>query len=176
MRKLILPLCAVALIAGGAAGCKRKKPTSYVIEEPAAAAAPAVGMGDEKLAGQLLKGFYGVENGAWRWTGPNFAVKLQTPPAARATGARLVFKFVTAEAVLKQVKSQTLTASIAGKTLPAVKYNTAGPQEYIQDVPAAALGEDAVTVEFTVDKALPAGAVDRRELALIAVSAALEVK
>ena len=48
--------------------------------------------------------------------------------------------------------------------------------EYTRDVDRKLLVGDAVNVEFTLDKFLPAGAIEQRELGVIATSVGFEAK
>jgi hypothetical protein len=132
-------------------------------------------MNDPGAPSQLVKGFYGVENG-WRWTAGHFSVVLKTPPGAAAHGATLTFADAVSGDVLKKVTDQTLTASIGGKTLKSETYTTGGNHTFTADVPADLLSGDTVTVDFTVDKPLAGSAADRRELGLIATSVGIESK
>ena len=57
-----------------------------------------------------------------------------------------------------------------------VTYTTAGDHTYSKDVPASALNTDAVTVDFALDKFLPPGTVDQRELGIVVTSIGFESK
>src|SRR5438105_14697426 len=72
-------LVAAALAAGG---CKR--PPS---EPPKAALRATIAMNDPTAAGQLLHGFYQIEENAWRWASTHFAFELAASEADN--GSRL---------------------------------------------------------------------------------------
>jgi hypothetical protein len=55
-------------------------------------------------------------------------------------------------------------------------YTQAGEFTYSRDVPAKLLSGDSVKVEFFLDKSLPPGAGDLRELGVVVTSAGLESK
>ena len=131
---------------------------------------------DPGAPAQLVKGFSGLESGTWRWTAGNFSVLLKTPPGSSQSGATLTLALVVSNDVLTVVRTQTLTASIGGKTLKSEKYTTAGNHTFTADVPAASLTGDTVTIDFSVDKPLPPGPADRRELAVITTAIGLESK
>jgi hypothetical protein len=123
-----------------------------------------------------LKGFHDVEGNAWRWTMGKFSVTLQPPANAPQKGATLVVKMSIPEAIMSRVNSTTLTANVNGAAIPGETYTKAGDHIYSKDVPASALSADAVTVEFALDKYLPPGAVDQRELGLVVSSIGFEAK
>jgi hypothetical protein len=81
-RERRLALCSVlfVMLAFAPLGCKRK---------PAGQEAPhmasTIHMGDPQTAAQLVSGFYGIEQNAWRWTGRRFSVALR-PPVGAAGG------------------------------------------------------------------------------------------
>lgn len=129
----------------------------------------AVHMADPEIAQQLISGFYPVEQNSWRWTMGRFAVMLKPPPAV-ATAARLTVRLSVPEAVLHKTGPITLSASLNGTKLGVKTWSTPGEYTFQVPVPAAALGTDPVTVDFTLDKFLAAGSVETRELGLIVSS------
>lgn len=150
-------------------------------DEPTEAAAPVpmvstLKMNAPSASVQLVKGFSGLENSQWRWTAGNFSVVLKTPPGAAAKGGALTFGFTISDAVLKQVHSQTLSASIGDKTLGSQKYTEAGAHIFGVDIPPTALAGDTVTIDFSLDQSLPPSPSDRRELGVIATAVGLESK
>jgi hypothetical protein len=175
MRRLMVMAAAVALLSG--AGCKRKvKPNVAATEEGAGELATVIQTGDPKVASQLLKGFYSVEGGAWRWTMQKFTVSLRTPARAATAGATLAVHFALPEAVIQKLKTVSLTAAINGKALPAKSYDKPGDQVYEAAVPPELLKSSAVTVEFTLDKAMAPGTLDQRELGIVVSSIGFEPK
>jgi len=172
-RALTLGLCLVSLT-----GCKRRDQKIAVqqTDEDSATLATMIFMGDAKTAPQLLKGFYNMEQGAWRWTMGQFAVALRPPRSGAVRGATLHLKFVFPEAVQSKLKSISLSAALNGNPLGAEAYTKAGELEYTRDIDRKLLVGDAVNVEFTLDKFLPAGAIEQRELGVIATSVGFEAK
>lgn len=171
-------LAAAAWILGcvlAVSGCQRKK-----ITPPASAASldlsglsSAVSMADPGNAFQLIRGFHPVEQNAWRWTMRKFAVALRPPPDASQHGAMLRLRFAIPEVVLQKLGQVTLSAAAGGQTLSPQTYSKAGPAEYARAVSASALTADAVTAEFTLDRALASGTGDSRELGIVASEVAL---
>ncbi|HSW48834.1 MAG TPA: hypothetical protein VLH09_01605, partial [Bryobacteraceae bacterium] len=82
-------------------------------------------------------------------------------------GARLVLRFSIPEPVLKELATVRLSAKVGDVPLPAQEYRAPGDQVYTRDVPAQALGKSIVPVEFVLDKYLPPGKVDQRELGVV---------
>ncbi len=165
-----------ALLAGGV-GCKRgKKKRVEATDEVGPVLSSVVNMADPRASVQLLKGFHDVEGNAWRWTMGKFAVTLRPPLNAPQKGATLVVKLSIPDAVMDKLKSTTLTANVNGAAIPGETYTKTGDYTYSKDVPASALSADAVTVEFALDKYLPPGAMDQRELGVVVSSIGFEAK
>jgi hypothetical protein len=146
------------------------------VSAPADVAAPVLSvlkMSDPNAESQLLRGFYGVESGSWRWTTSKFALTLRPPEGSAQQGATLEFKFSLSEVVVNKVGPVTLSAKINGVPLPSQTYSKPGEYTYSAAVPADALRTNTASLEFSTDKVMPPGNGDKRELALVAVSAAL---
>ncbi len=165
----------LVLLACGSTACKRAKrnPGALTLEQDASLTS-VVKMNDPAASPQLVRGFYGLEGGVWRWTMKRFEVALKPPPGAAQNGARLTFKFTLPEAISSRLGPVTVSATINGLVLPPETYVKSGDYVYTRDVPANALKDDAVIAAFSSDKAIPPSADDTRELALIAVSVGLE--
>ncbi len=159
-------------------GCKRRDRKIRVeqTEEDSLTMASVIHMSDTRAAPQLLKGFYSIEEKSWRWTMGQFAVALRPPKNGALNGATLHFKFTLPPAVLAKVKTVSLSASVNGTPLSRETYTEPGEFDYSRAVDAKLLTGDAVTVEFTLDKFLPAGSVETRELGVIATSVGFEAK
>jgi hypothetical protein len=131
-------------------------------------------MGDPAAAAQLLEGFYGIEQGVWRWTAKKFVVALDAP-AAPGQDLQLEFKFTLPEAVAGRLQNVTLSARVNGADLGSETYDQAGDHLFAKPVPAAAVQDgEALKVEFELDKALPPSEADKRELGIVALSVALK--
>lgn len=159
-------------------GCKhRERKIQVQTDEESATLASVVQMGDAKAAPQLLKGFHNIEENSWRWTMGQFAVALRPPRNGAIRGAVLHFKFVLPEAVLAKINNKmSLSAAVNGSPLAPETYTKPGEYDYARDVDAKLLAGDAVNVEFTMDKFLPAGMIEQRELGVIATSVGFEAK
>jgi len=159
-------------------GCRAPEsiPVETIEEAPVAPLAPMVHAADPKAAFQLVKGFYEIEQNAWRWTAREFAVTLRPPARADDKGAVLRLKLTVPEPVIAKLRSVRLSARVGDSVLEPETYSKPGEYIYARDVPASALAGDAVTVEFALDKALPPGEVDQRELGVVVTSVGLELK
>lgn len=158
MKKFALILVVFALVA-----CKKSE--SELAEN--------IQTANEAFAPQLLRGFYPVEEGSWRWTHPSFAVALK-PPRKVTGGAILVMQYSLPQAVLDKLKEVTVSASIDGIPLQPEKCNQTGLLELRREIPADALtGKTGVKVEFTVSPHLTATAEDQRDLGVIVHSVGL---
>lgn len=119
---------------------------------------------------QLLKGFYHVEDGAWRWAGKQFVIALSVPQSPALV---LTLAIAVPQALLDQIGgSTTLHARIAGVDLPPQTYTASGNVTYQRALPAMH-GARIVEIEFSVDKAIAPRDGDPRELGLIVRGAAI---
>lgn len=148
-------------------GCKRKRVTVQTTEEELPPLATIVHTADPKASTQLVSGFYGIEQNAWRWTSGKFSVLLRPPRTAASKGATLQLKFAIPDVSMSQLKVVSLAAAINGTALSPESYTQAGQFTYTRDVPASLLTGDSVKVDFTLDKTVPPSASDQRELGVI---------
>ncbi|MBM3796300.1 MAG: hypothetical protein FJW31_20065 [Acidobacteria bacterium] len=174
----IVALVAIELLTGTLAGCKAKRRTRVeTVEEEAGPLASVVKMSDPRTAVQLVRGFYGLEQGAWRWTKSEFSVTLRPPNGSAQAGARLEIHLTVPEAVLAKVGGSTaLSCTVGGQALEPKTYSKAGDFAYARDVSPSVLTADAASFDCKVSKFLAAGQVEERELALIVLEAGLVKK
>jgi hypothetical protein len=171
MRKLVL---AALLLAAPA--CKHPVVHSTDTIEEAPRLASTVQMGDRAVASQLVSGFYDIESNAWRWTMQKFAVNLRPPAHSAQQGAVLELHLSVPPASIQKLGAITLSAAIGGTALAPETYSKTGEYMYRSDVPANLLAGDTVRIDFQLDKAVPPGDVDKRELGVVALSAGLVSK
>jgi hypothetical protein len=178
MRRLIswLAFCLTGLLLVSTTACKKKHPAGAFKAADDGVLATMVHVADPRSAPQLIKGFYPIENRAWRWTQSNFSVSLRPPLTGAKNGARLVLKFVIPGVVLDKLHSIKLSSKVNGFDLPPEEYTRAGEQTYSRDVPPIALPLTAVNVDFTLDKFLPPSPADNRELGVIVSAVGFEAK
>jgi len=160
-----------------AVSCSGKNDSTSAQNEQSTAAplVSTVAMADKQTEPQLVKGFYGVENN-WRWTAGQFTVVLKTPPKAAQVGATVTFNLTIPAGAAEKNKGISLAASINGMQLKSETYSKTGTYAYTFDVPASMLATDSVKVDFAVDKPLPPGPVDKRELGVVAHSITIASK
>ena len=103
---------------------------------------------------QLLSGWHGLENGAWRWTEKSFSLIV-------APGGQRVSLKVRAPETLKF--PLLLTARADGVEIGRHEIARAGDYEFAQAAPAGA----EVVVEFEVDRAVGPSAEDGRERGIV---------
>jgi hypothetical protein len=138
--------------------------------------ASSLKMSDPAATQQLLKGFYGLEGGSWRWTAGHFSALLRPPIASPQRGATLTLTISIPPVVIEKLSSVTLTASVAGTKLKSETYSKPGSYTFTADVPPDLLVKEAITADFELDKSIPASPADQRELGVIATGVGLESK
>jgi hypothetical protein len=171
MRKLLLATLLAAMPA-----CKHPTVHSTDTIEEVPHLASTVQMGDRTTANQLASGFYDVESNRWRWTMQKFAVDLRPPAHSAQNGAVLQLHLSIPPASIQKLGSIVLSAAIGGTALAPETYSKAGEYTYRRDVPANVLIGDTARIDFQLDKAVPPGDVDKRELGVVAVSVGLVAK
>jgi hypothetical protein len=125
--------------------------------------------GDESVASQLLKGFYPIEAGGWRWAAPNFSVELAVPSAAASKGAVLRINFWVGEALIAQHPVMDVRARV-GDVAKSTRVSEAGAHTLELELPPAALSGGTVVADFAVDPPFLPGGGDRRSLGVVANS------
>ena len=170
-------LCSVlfVMLAFAPLGCKRKQAAAVPAGE-APRMASTIHMGDPQTAAQLISGFYGIEQNAWRWTGRRFSVALRTPYGAAKKGGTLELRLAVPPVIVDKLKTISLSATIGGSTLAAETYTQAGNYTYTREVAPALLAGESVRVDFQLDKSMPPSGADQRDLGVVALSAGIEPK
>jgi len=156
--------------------CKRHRPVTVQTIEEAPALSSVVATSDPQAATQLVSGFYGIEQNAWRWTAGRFVVVLRPPRSASTNGATLQLKFAIPAGAMPKMKGVTLSASVNGTALPPETYTQPGQFTYTRDVPAALLGGEVARFDFSVDKTTGQTEMDHRELGLVVSLIGLQPK
>jgi len=173
-RRLALHLCCSALLvtlAFAPLGCKRKQ-----AGQGAPRMASTIHMGDPQTAAQLINGFYGIEQNAWRWTGRRFTLVLAPPFGAARRGGTLQLRLTVPPVIIEKLKTISLSAVIDGNALSPETYTQAGDYTYTREVAPALLAGEAVWVDFQLDKSMPPSGADLRDLGVVVLSAGLEPK
>lgn len=172
MRRVAGSLALVLLLAGGS--CKSRKPRQEIlVDDNESAVRGRVAANDASVASQLVRGFYEVESGAWRWTMPRFAIRFEVPVGARQKSAVLRTDLVLPEVIFRSTGPVALEVSASGQQLGAQTMSAAGNHTLQWSIPAEVLITETITLDFRLDKSVPPGAVDPRELGLIFLRAGL---
>lgn len=174
-RPRLLLLCPVALalsLALAAPGCRKNASDP---EQPYHMQS-AIRMSDPRAQMQLVSGFYGMEQGAWRWTKQRFSALLRPPAGAAQKGATLQLRLTVPEVAISKLQTITLSATVNGESLPPETYDRSGTYTYTREVPANLLGGDSAKVDFQLDKVMPPAPPDVRELGIVVLSIALNSK
>ncbi len=156
--------------------CKREKRVRVQTEEEPPSLAMMLSMADPRGKTQLVSGFYGLENNAWRWTSGKFTVMLRPPRGAETKGAFIKLKFNLPEVIIGPLKKISITAAVNGTTLSPETYTEPGEYTYTREVAAKDFVGDSIKVDFTLDKTLPPQGGDKRELGVIATMVGFEGK
>jgi hypothetical protein len=159
---ILLPLLFVS------GGCKRRHRSGEVVS--------TIFANDPNVASHFTAGFYGIEAGAWRWTGKEFAVTLNPPLNSAERGARLVLHVVVPEPVIQHSPSLELSSSVQGLKLDPQVFAKAGSYTYERDVPPDKLQGGEVRIDFALDHSLPPTPPDIRELGIIVNQVGLVAK
>lgn len=147
----------------GAAGYNVSRPLSpeetdweWTAQQPRS----TVLMSDVSASSQLTRGFLALEQNSWRWTEKRFAVALHPPAGSSRTGAWLTLKLHIPEVSANQLKTITLSATVGDAVLAPETFTSSGNHDYRREVPASALANEVVEVDFSVDKSLDVGGVE----------------
>jgi len=111
---------------------------------------------------KLLEGWHPLEQSSFRWTERRFSVELKRPPLVNLSTFRFDFRLTFPGPVILKVKAN-------GADLPPATYSTEGEHSYVAKLPRKALKNTSIRIDFEVDKCLPGGTLDERELALLVV-------
>lgn len=168
----LTPLLLVILV-GCLDGCGGPAVLEPDQTEPADAGFSSVFHAADPLAArQLIEGFYSPEEFG-RWTKPKFSLYLRVPSATKLSQPALVVKLFIPDVEIGRLKSMTLSAAVNGVALGPETFTSAGRQVYARSIPPAALAKDPARVEFALDKWLPAGGQEGRELGIAVTFAGL---
>jgi hypothetical protein len=95
------------------------------------------------------------------------------PVGARQKSAVLRTDLVLPEVIFRSTGPVALEVSASGQQLGAQTMSAAGNHTLQWSIPAEVLITETITLDFRLDKSVPPGAVDPRELGLIFLRAGL---
>lgn len=173
IRRPFLGIAFISLILMGNIACKRQPRVEEAPPEPEILLKSDLPVDDPDALVHLTHGFYGLEEGSWRWAGPAFGLVLAEPEGAAEQGATLEADLNLSEVVLERLGPITLSATVEGVPLEPETFSEPGDATYIRSIPPGVLSGEPVAIEFTTDKALPPEGGDNRELSLIVTRFAL---
>lgn len=160
--KLLYPVLLLSVLMFTAAGCRKPGPQNVIR------------MADLHTQKQLLKGFYQLEAGAWRWTDKDFSVMLKVPEDASKNGGVLTLQgSLPPESV--QNGPLAVSCEIGGQALEKKSFSKPGEIIYRVDVPASVLARPLVAADFGLSSThrVPG---DARNLGVIATVIGLRAK
>ncbi len=131
-------------------------------------------MRDADAAGQLAAGIYGVENNNWRWTAGEFSIVLATPRGASTRGADLMFEFDIPDAIIRRTGPISLTAELNEVEVGARTFSAAGAQRFAAMIKPELITQSPVVIDFHLDRYIPRGVLEGRELGIVARAVSLE--
>jgi cephalosporin hydroxylase len=137
--------------------CRRPKPAAPISE---------IRVAGDAHKDRILRGIFPGTEG-WRFTGPEFAFRLDPPAAPKP-----VFLELDLDVPVESHLPVTVAARVNGAEVVRHTYDAPGRVTLAGPVPAAALGTRPATVEFTVDRTWTDGATGRVQ-GIIVFSAAL---
>lgn len=159
-----------------ACACVQNEPGIPIEEEGGAeplTLLSSVNAADPEAEPQLLRGFHGLEQNAWRWTERKFAVMLQPPPPGQPVVLNL--SFTLPGVVTEAVGGVRITARVNGQEIGSESFAEPGESRQFEAmVPEGLLGSEPAEVEFELDKAMPPGDRDPRELGIIVFSVSFQ--
>ncbi len=142
----------------------------HAVKEPVS----KMDMADMRTAGQLLRGFYQLENDRWRWTGQKFSVALKPPDGAEQRGATLGLHIYLPESQIESLGPMTLSACTGEFSLASETFSKGGTYIYSREIPKDALATSLLPVDFQFDKATAPFTGDGRQLAAIVTNVELQ--
>jgi cephalosporin hydroxylase len=154
---LVICFCVVAITPG----CHRARRAPGVSE---------IVLERDAHSDRILRGVYGGD-GAWRWTAPVFAFKLDPPPEGKQ--AYVEMDFTVPSELMEKTPAVTVVGKVNGVEAGRMTYREPGRYFFDHQVPAQQLQRRPADVEFSVDHSFTDPATSR-EQGLIVVSAGLK--
>jgi hypothetical protein len=141
---------------------------------PALTPLSSFSVGDLRARPQLLSGWYGVEEGSWRWMAREAEVAL-APPA----DGPLVFEmqlYLPPGHMARAGGSVTVSILAGGQLLGAHPYTEPGSYSLVEPLPRELVSHPLTKLTIRLNRAVPPGKGDRRELGLVVQRLGLAAK
>jgi hypothetical protein len=125
-------------------------------------------------AGQLVSGFYEVEDNAWRWTHRRFEILFPAPMDAARAGGTADLDVALPATMFARFGAQTITCSLDGVAASPVTLSAAGRTHVRFAFPP--FTQEVARLACQVEKVIPPGGGDPRELGIIVHRASLQAR
>ena len=122
-------------------------------------------LGDIRSKAQLGSGWYGIEDGGWRWMSKQAEAVLRVP--AEAAPVFEMQLFFPPGFMQRAGGPVTVSVMLDGRLLTRETYLQPGGYRLAKSVPRDQLTAPAVRVTFQLSRAMPPGASDQRELGAV---------
>jgi hypothetical protein len=119
-----------------------------------------------------LTGFYPPESAGFRWSEREFSARLSSPKPGGP--AELVMRLYIPENTIRQLGTVTLRTSINGHPLAPEQWSHAGQYVFRREWNDTSMRGGEAEINFSLDRALPPSASDRRELGIVVQEISLE--
>ncbi len=119
-----------------------------------------------------LTGFYPPEPGGFRWTQRAFSARLSLPESGGS--GELVMRLYIPASTIHQLGIVTLTTAVNGHPLAPEKWPHAGRYVFRRELNDTGITGGEAEVNFSLDRALPPSASDRRELGIVVQEISIE--
>jgi len=145
-------------------------------DTPPAAGAPAMpeepklshlNLGDIRSKAQLGAGWYGVEDGGWRWMSQQAEAVLRAPAPAAAAPVFEMQLFFPPDFMARAGGPVTVSVLLDGRPFARETYLQPGGYRLAQAVSRDRFTAPTVRVAIQLNRAIPPGAADRRELGAV---------
>jgi hypothetical protein len=121
-------------------------------------------LGDIRSKAQLGSGWYGIEEGGWRWMSKQAEVVLRVPAEPAAFEIQLYFP---PDFMQRAGGPVTVSVMLDGQLLTAETYAQPGGYRLAKAVAGGQLAAQMARVTIQLDRAAPPGESDRRELGAV---------
>jgi tRNA (mo5U34)-methyltransferase len=114
------------------------------------------------------RGWHAIEEGGWRWTERQFAVRIEGTRKSNASQLRLRLYVPAA------VGAITIEAIANGIALAPETYSKPGEYEFVRSLAPFSTATGDIRIDFNLSSALPPDSTDRRERGIIVASITIE--
>lgn len=120
---------------------------------------------------RFLTGWHDAEERGARWTEKRFSVGFRLPPTDLLPRIRLHF-FLPGSSI-ERLGSVTIEARVKNTVLAKETFSAAGQHVYARDLPPGLFDGGMAQFDFELDRTIPPGEADRRELGIVVTAIGL---